>query len=131
MRNRDDWVVYLIDPDPAVRDAIALALHMHDFEVTSFASGDELLTAPDLHRAGCVVIEASTGTMPALELLAHLRERSIRWPVIVIGTGASLNAVSVQAGAFCFLHKPFTALALMRCLEAAEKSMPNGDQPSS
>jgi FixJ family two-component response regulator len=59
--------------------------------------------------------------MSGVELQAHLLAKGYRVPFIFITAFAveSARARALQAGATCFLSKPFDGETLVKCLDAA------------
>lgn len=114
-------IVWVIDEDVSVRDAVATFLRSHDFDVRTAMSAEEFLAAADFDRRGCLVTEVRLPGMGGGELLEDLKRRRIDWPVILMETGASVrSAVSwMQAGAFDFVEKPFFDRVLLNCVRRA------------
>jgi FixJ family two-component response regulator len=85
-------VVSIIDDDGSVRAATDNLVRSLGYVVHTFASAEEFLASPHLHDTSCVIADVQMPTMSGLEL---------------------------QAGATCFLAKPFAGEALINCLETA------------
>lgn len=102
-------VVYLVDDDPDVRDAMVFLLENERLPVRAFAEPQPLLDEVDGSSRGCLVLDVRLPQMDGLQLLEALRKRSVEMPAIFIsGHGDIPMAVrAVQAGALDFLEKPF------------------------
>jgi FixJ family two-component response regulator len=104
-----DRVVYVVDDDDAVRNALRLLFHTADVEVQTFDSGSALLERADLARRCCLLVDIRMPGLTGTDLYAELRGRGVRAPVIFI-TGHGDIPMAVEAmrqGAYDFIEKPF------------------------
>lgn len=102
-------IVFVIDDDASMRDAISRLLNAVGLTVQTFASAREFLAGrlPDV--PGCAVLDVRLPGLSGLDLQREMVERGIHIPVIFI-TGHGDIPMSVQAmkaGAVEFLTKPF------------------------
>lgn len=102
-------VVFVVDDDASMRDAISRLLNAVGLTVQTFASAREFLSRrlPDV--PGCVVLDVRLPGLSGLDLQREMVERGIHIPVVFI-TGHGDIPMSVQAmkaGAVEFLTKPF------------------------
>lgn len=123
-----DPEVLVVDDDPDIREALALALELDGYQVASARNGLEaweLLgrTAPSL-----VLLDLAMPVLDGAGLLARIREdaRLRALPVVVI-TAFSALAGDVRALASGCLHKPLDldvilALASRHCRQRAPSS---------
>ncbi|HSO06576.1 MAG TPA: response regulator, partial [Pelomicrobium sp.] len=113
--------VYVVDDDPAVRDAIVEVLKAASLRVEAFADAESFLAACQPNCAGCLVLDNTLPGMSGAELQAAMLARSVRIPVIFITGNADVpTAVQVlKSGAFDFLEKPIRAEALLARVRAA------------
>ena len=118
---RRNPIVFLIDDDAAVRDAIRDLLFSVGHMVESFASAEEFLARRDPQACGCLVLDVRLPGTSGLELQKRLLAQKDRIPVIFIsGYGDVPMAVQVmKAGAVDFLQKPFREQELLECVQAA------------
>lgn len=117
-------MVYVVDDDEGVRDALALHLDLAGLRVQTFASADAFLAAVGPEEAGCAVLDIRMPGMDGLTLQKEMVRRGIPLPVIIItGHGDVPAAVSAfRAGAVDFLQKPFDEDRLIdRVREAMER----------
>ena len=114
-------IVYVIDDEEAVRDSVAFLLEAHDLHVQSFSSGDEFLAAAPSLAPGCVLTDMRMPGMDGLDLLRHIKERDLCWPVLVMtGHGEIPLAVrALKAGASDFIEKPLRGEALIDAILSA------------
>ena len=102
-------LVFVIDDDASMRQAISRLLHAIGLTVRTFGSAREFLGTrlPDI--PACVVLDVRLPDLSGLDLQREMVERGIHVPVIFI-TGHGDIQMSVQAmkaGAVEFLTKPF------------------------
>lgn len=117
-------VVWLVDDEPAVLDALAFLLASRAMEVRTHASGPSFLDALDaaprpLH--GVIVLDIRMEPMSGLRVHDELVARGIRNPVLFLsGHGDIPMAVeALKKGAFDFLEKPYSDNALADRIEQA------------
>ena len=104
-----DRVVYVVDDDDAVRNAVRLLFRTADLEVETFASAAAFLAQADLERRCCLLLDIRMPGMTGSDLHDELRGRGVRAPVIFI-TGHGDIPMAVEAmrkGAYDFIEKPF------------------------
>lgn len=121
-------VIFVVDDDAAVRDALKLLLRSVGQAVETFASAPEFLDAYSEDRPGCLVLDIRMPGMSGLELQQKLNERHSILPIIFItGHGDVPMAVeAMQAGAVDFIQKPFRDQDLIdRINQALEKDASN------
>jgi FixJ family two-component response regulator len=102
-------LVFVIDDDASMREAISRLLHAIGLTVRTFGSAREFLGTrlPDI--PACVVLDVRLPGLSGLDLQREMVERGIHIPVVFI-TGHGDIPMSVQAmkaGAVEFLTKPF------------------------
>ncbi len=114
-------MVFVIDDDVAVRDAIRDLLLSVGHEVESFTSAEEFLNQRDPGAGGCLVLDVRLPGTSGLELQKRLQAQKDRIPIIFIsGYGDVPMAVQVmKAGAVDFLLKPFREQELLECVQDA------------
>jgi two-component system response regulator DctR len=119
-----EQTVYLVDDEPAVRDALSFLLESRGLGVATFAGAAALLqwlaSAPQPLR-GCFVLDVRMPGMSGLELFDALLARALRNPVLFLtGHGDIPMAVdALKKGAFDFIEKPYADNALVDRVEAA------------
>jgi len=104
-----DRVVYVVDDDDAVRNAVRLLFRTADLEVETFPSAAAFLAQADLERRCCLLLDIRMPGMTGSDLHDELRGRGVRAPVIFI-TGHGDIPMAVEAmrkGAYDFIEKPF------------------------
>jgi FixJ family two-component response regulator len=102
-------VVYLVDDDPAEKQALRGLLQAQAMTVHAFASADEFLRAHDPLAPGCAVVDICLPGLGGLGLQqALLDSDSERLIVFMTGRGdVAATVQAMKAGAVDFLLKPF------------------------
>jgi RNA polymerase sigma factor (sigma-70 family) len=114
-------VVYVVDDDEAVRDAVGTFLRQAGFHVKAYDSGKAFLSAFSPQDLGCVVLDLSMPEMDGFEVQKQLVQSAARIPVIFMTAfGTVRDSVSaIKAGAFDFLEKPCSRENLLACIQEA------------
>jgi two-component system, LuxR family, response regulator FixJ len=102
-------VVFVVDDDEPVRDAIGMLLDTVDIPHETFASAQAFLDAYHTDRRGCLVLDIRMPGMSGLELQERLLELHAPIPIVFI-TGHGDVPMAVEAmkrGALDFIRKPF------------------------
>jgi two-component system response regulator DctR len=115
--------IYLVDDDPAVRDALAFLLGSRGLRVLSFDGGPALLAALDARAAphGVFLLDVRMEPMTGTKLHDELLARGLRNPVLFLTGHGDIPMVveALKKGAFDFLEKPYSDNALADRLEQA------------
>jgi RNA polymerase sigma factor (sigma-70 family) len=114
-----DLTVFIVDDDPAVRDALGLLLGVRGYRTAVFASGEAFLQAWRPDWAGCLLIDIRMSGMDGLALQQELAARGCLIPVIIAtghGDVGSARA-AFKANAIDFLEKPFDDAKLVAAIE--------------
>ena len=108
-------IVYVVDDDPAVRDAVGFLVSSVGYDYRSCASGAELLDRLDDTRPACIVLDVRLPGVSGLEIQRELQNRNTSAGVIFItGHGDVPKAVrAMRHGAIDFLEKPFDDQVLL------------------
>jgi FixJ family two-component response regulator len=114
-------MISIIDDDASVRTSISSLLRSLGYSVQTFASAEEFLGSGPLNDMGCVIADVKMPGMSGVDLQALLLARGHRMLFIFITAfpEESVRQRALNAGAICFLSKPFDGPTLIRCLERA------------
>jgi FixJ family two-component response regulator len=117
-------VISIIDDDASVRVATHRLVRSFGYIAHTFASADEFLRSSQLTDTSCVIADVHMPGMSGIELQNLLQTQGHRLPIIFITAfpEASVRAQALEAGATCFLSKPFDARTLIKYLDAAVQS---------
>ena len=102
-------IIYLVDDDEAVRDALGMLFKSIGLEHEAFAPALDFLQEYDVRRHSCLVADIRMPGLSGLELQQRLNEQRSEIPIIFItGHGDVPMAVTaMKSGAVDFLQKPF------------------------
>ena len=121
---RPAGIVYLLDDEAAVLDAIGFLLTSRGLDVRPHATGPELLATVDATPRplrGVFLLDIRMEPMSGLRVFDELAARRLRNPVLFLsGHGDIPMAVdALRNGAFDFLEKPYGDNALADRVEQA------------
>jgi FixJ family two-component response regulator len=114
------FVVIIVEDDPAVRNSLKFSLEIEGFDVRTYASGPDLLDAPDAYGASCLVVDQKMPEMMGLDLIAALRDRRISAPAILITSHPNaLLRKRAAAANVSIVEKPLLGDALVDRIRAS------------
>jgi FixJ family two-component response regulator len=113
-------MVYIVDDDPRVREALSSLLRSSGMEVRIFSSGQDFLNFQREDSCACLILDLK---MPGLGGLDVQRSITAKTPVPVIfitGRGDIPSTVTaMKEGAIDFLTKPVDEAALLASIQKA------------
>jgi FixJ family two-component response regulator len=115
------YTIYIVDDNPAVRDAIRFLVKQVGLMPKVFSSAQEFLDFFKVEMRGCLVLDIRMPGISGLDLQEQLTTLGAHIPVIII-TGHGDVPITVRAmksGAFEFLQKPFNDQVLLDTIQAA------------
>ncbi|HEY2547013.1 MAG TPA: response regulator transcription factor [Candidatus Acidoferrum sp.] len=114
-------VVYIVDDDSAVRNAMENLIRSVGLRVRTFVSADEFLSAGLPSVPGCLILDVRMPGRSGIDLQSELLKVGNPIPIIFIsGHGDVPMAVRVmKAGAVEFLIKPFRDQELLDAIQQA------------
>ncbi|QNK74560.1 response regulator transcription factor [Variovorax sp. PAMC28562] len=127
MQPLNDALIFIVDDDASVREALAWLLRSRRLESEHFAAAEafeeRLLDMPVTERPHCLLLDVRMPGTSGLVLFDRLAERGLldAMPVIFLTGHADVpTAVDlVKRGAFDFCEKPFSDNALVDRIEHA------------
>ena len=113
-------VVFVIDDDASVRDAVADLLRSVGLGVESFGSTQEFLQSKRPDVPGCLVLDVRLPGPSGLEFQRTLINSNIHLPIIFIsGHGdIPMSVRAIKSGAIEFLTKPLHEQQLLDAIQA-------------
>lgn len=114
-------VVYVVDDDSDVRNAMDTLLRSVGLRVRTFTSASEFLRAKLSDIPGCLILDVRMPGMSGLDLQSEMTKANVDIPIIFI-TGHADVAMAVKvmkAGAVEFLTKPFHDQDLLDSIQHA------------
>ena len=116
-------VISVVDDDASVRAATTRLLKSLGFTAHAFASANEFLQSPRLRDTSCLIADVQMPGMSGVQLQEHLIAQGHSTPIIFITAFPedSIREQAMNAGAICFLSKPFDGARLIECVDRALK----------
>jgi FixJ family two-component response regulator len=116
-----DSIVYVVDDDFSVREAIKSLIRSVGLRVETFGTAQEFLHSARPDAPGCVVLDVRLPGLSGLDLQRELAANGINLPVIFItGHGdIPMSVRAMKAGALEFLTKPFRDQDLLDAIQQA------------
>jgi len=116
-------IIYIVDDNPAVRDAIRFLVQQVGLTAKVYISAQEFLDQYQLGMRGCLVLDIRMPGLSGIELQEKLTLVGAHLPVIIVtGHGdVPITVRAMKAGAFEFLQKPFNDQVLLDTIQAALK----------
>ena len=104
----------LVEDDPQIVRAIAPAFEVSGYAVTVAATGREAIDMLDRRSWDALVVDLGLPDLDGKSVIAHVRGQG-NTPVVVISARNSPSEVEAarEAGANCFIHKPFRTPQLL------------------
>ena len=102
-------IVYIVDDDASLRNALSNLLRSVGLRVQLFGSAPELLQSTLAETASCLVLDIRLPGVSGLDFQSELAKANIHVPVIFMtGHGdIPMSVRAMKAGAIDFLTKPF------------------------
>ena len=105
MKQHEKIVVYVIDPEESIGEALTVLLNTFGIDVETFHSADDFLaigTTVNSTRS-CILLEQNLQGMDGFSLLRQLKERQISVPVILLthSANADLRQQATASGVAC------------------------------
>ncbi len=114
-------IVFVVDDDASVREALSSLIESTGMRVQTFASAQDFLQHKRPETPACLVLDVRLPGLSGLELQQKLSPARMRIPIIFI-TGHGDIPMSVRAmksGAVEFLPKPFDDEQLLEAIQQA------------
>jgi len=102
-------LVYVVDDDAAVLDAIRMLLRSVGLRAATYTSATDFLAAFDSDQPGCLVLDIRMPVMSGIELQERLHEMGAMIPIVFVTAHGDIPMAvqAVKAGALDFIPKPF------------------------
>jgi len=122
--------IFVVDDDPAAREALSSALAAAGYEVVCFVDGAALASQLRSHVPACIFIEVKMPERSGLELLKKLREESCPAPIFVTSANGDIATAveAVRSGAVDFIEKPINGAGIVERMEAAIAELAETDE---
>ena len=102
-------IVFVVDDDQSIRDALQSLLRTVGLEVRVFQSTQQFLQSERPDTPGCLVLDVRLPGVSGLDFQSELIKSNIHYPIVFIsGHGdIPMTVRAIKAGAIEFLTKPF------------------------
>jgi len=118
--NSDNPIVFVVDDDHRVREALSSLIASVGLRVVAFGSAAEFLESEKADSPACLVLDLELPGTSGLELQRELAAGEGPPIVFITGHGDIPSSVrAMKAGAIEFLPKPFSEQELLQAIEAA------------
>jgi FixJ family two-component response regulator len=116
-----DPIVFVVDDDISVRQALASLIESVGLRVECFASPQEFLGRPTSGSPTCLILDVRLPGTSGLELQRELGRAERQIPIIFISAHGDIPMVvrAMKAGAIEFLPKPFRDEDLLDAIRQA------------
>ena len=116
-----DAMIFVVDDDASMREALQRLLRSVGLQVTPFASAREFLQHRGADGPGCLVLDVRLPGLSGLDLQHELAAAQLDLPIIFItGYGdIPMTVQAMKAGAVEFLTKPFRDQDLLDAIQQA------------
>jgi FixJ family two-component response regulator len=113
-------VVFVLDDDPSIREALSSLLRATGLQVSLFESASEFLQAKRPDSPACLILDLQLPDISGLELQQELAHADGPPIVFISGHGDIPSSVrAMKAGAIEFLPKPFSDQELLKAVHNA------------
>jgi FixJ family two-component response regulator len=131
-----DALIYIVDDEAPLRDAISSLLRSIGMQVASFSSVAAFLAEPRRELTSCLLLDVRLQGVSGLDFQAELNRDGVALPIIFMtGHGdIPMSVRAMKAGAVDFLAKPFRDQDLLDAIHvalAADRERRQRDQASS
>jgi FixJ family two-component response regulator len=119
--NAADPIVFVIDDDASIRDAVKRLIASVGLRVETFGSTREFLAAKRPDAPACLVLDVRLPDVSGLEFQRDLAMLDFQIPIIFITGHADIPMTvrAMKAGAVEFLTKPFRGQELLDAVQEA------------
>jgi FixJ family two-component response regulator len=113
-------MVYIVDDDPRVREALSSLLRASGKGVRIFSSGEEFLDFRREDSCACLILDLKMPGLGGLEVQRSISARTSIPVIFITGRGDIPSTVTaMKGGAVDFLTKPVDEAALLASVERA------------
>ena len=114
-------IVYVIDDDKGMRQAVQDLVESVGLRSETFTTGEEFLKKPRTADPSCLVLDVRLPQMSGLDFQQELTEMGVRVPIIFITAHGDIpmSVKALKSGAVEFLTKPFRDQDLLDAIQQA------------
>ena len=116
----DDHIVFIVDDDARIREALSELLDSHGIRAVAFGSAGEYISAEKPDVPACLILDVELPDINGLDLQRQIAKGDHPPIVFITGHGDIPSSVrAIKHGAVDFLTKPFSDADLMAAIQAA------------
>jgi FixJ family two-component response regulator len=116
----DGHIVFIVDDDPQLREALSDLLESHGMRAVTFGSAGEYVKADRPNVPACLILDVELPDINGLDLQRQIAQGDHPPIVFITGHGDIPSSVrAIKHGAVDFLAKPFSDADLMAAIRAA------------
>lgn len=116
----EDRIIFIVDDDARIREALADLLASHGLRTVAFASARDYIAADKPDLPACLILDVELPDINGLELQGQIATTNHPPIVFITGHGDIPSSVrAIKRGAVDFLTKPFSDTDLMTAITAA------------
>jgi FixJ family two-component response regulator len=113
-------VVYIVDDDASVIDALSSLLRANGKQVQLFSSGQDFLNFERRDSCACLILDLRMPGLTGLQVQESIAAQTTMPVIFITGRGDIPSTVTaMKGGAMDFLTKPIDETALLACIEKA------------
>ena len=115
-----DHIVFIVDDDRRIREALSDLLSSFDMPAVTFGSAAEYMAYPKPDVPACLLLDVELPDINGLDLQRQIAQGNHPQIVFITGHGDIPSSVrAIKTGAVDFLTKPLREADLMRAINAA------------
>jgi FixJ family two-component response regulator len=116
----DDHIVFIVDDDARIREALGELLASHGMRAIAFGSAGDYVSADKPDIPACLILDVDLPDINGLDLQRQIAQGDHPPIVFITGHGDVPSSVrAIKHGAVDFLTKPFSDEDLMHAIHAA------------
>jgi len=119
-------LVYIVDDDESVRTALSRLMRSAGIESRAYESSERFLEEVRNEGYACILVDMTMPRMNGMELIARLKEKGIKIPVIALSArdDDEIRQMAKDLGVRFFLRKPVDDQALIDAINWVAKKHP-------
>lgn len=117
MDGKTQETVLAVDDDPSILDLMTDILSEEGYRVLRAQNGAEALDVLGTARPCLVLLDMRMPTLDGWGFASALKERGLRYPIVVVTAAESARAWAEEIGADAYLAKPFQLSDLLSVVD--------------
>jgi FixJ family two-component response regulator len=118
--SRPTPIVFVVDDDTSVREALDSLIRLDNWQVETFGSAQDFLCRPRVVAPSCLVLDVALPDFNGLDVQKRIADRTDMPIIFITGYGdIPITVQAMKAGAVEFLTKPIDSDALLSAIRQA------------